>query len=348
MELGIIQDPRDEAEKQKDWSHEELAFGIEQPVQWQEKKEYRFFSERFQSSSLSCMAQSGAKVLGVENHVEEGRFIDFSALDIYDLRMNKPGGGMWGQNLMELLTRGACLESQLPSQNMGEKAMNRPVVRTPEMLQVAHQYRAGNYVEIKVRTIDAVASVISQGKAVELMMYFDENCEEWLMRMPTIKYSFKNPWDKGTTRHGIAAVDFTLINGRKALIIDDSTGNDTSLRGQRIITEEFFNSRCFYAAYCLPQKNEVPPVSQPVVQFSKPLSFGMMANDEVKKLQSVLIFEGFLKIPKPTGNYLEQTASALLKWQHKYVSTASTAELNALRGRSFGPKSRAVANQLYK
>lgn len=346
---GVIEDPRTEEEKEKDYSHEEIAHGVTAPVVWPTKQypNFNYYSKRNQSMSLSCMAQAGVKALGVENYKEEQKFIDFSALDPYDRRVNKPGGGMWGQNLMNILsTNGACLESQLPSQGFGETMMNREVVRTPEMIEVAKKYRGGGYVEVKLRDIDAVASVIAQGKPVILVMYFDAAGTEWWREVPQINVPNLGLYDDAAIRHGITAVDFTMYNGKKALIIDDSAGNWSSINqgGQRVLTEDFFNKRCYYAAYFLPLANE-GGYPKPVHTFNIPLRFGMMANAEVKNLQAVLYYEGFLKI-KPTGNYLEQTAAALLKWQ-KAHNVAPDSELNPLKGKSFGPKSRAVANGIY-
>lgn len=352
--LGVIEDPRTEDERSKDYSHEEVTAGAVS-IQWVQKKpeDWKRYPKRNQSSSLSCLAQSGAKLLGVENKVETGNFIEFSALDIYDRRANKPSGGMWGQNLMQILKdQGSCYESQLPSQGMNESQMNRAVVRTQDMLDIERTYKTGGYVEVKNRTIDAVASVLEQGKAVELMMWFDEEGTEWWKTVPSIKYPNLGTTDAGATRHGIVAVDYTMFDGKKCLIIEDSAGNYSSIdgKGQRILTEEFFNKRCYYAAYALPLVNSAPdaPVTpKPKHTFNNPLSFGMKGNADVAALQDILKYEGVFPVNIPsTGNYLEQTAKAVLKWQIKH-GVATLGELQSLQGKTFGPKSRAVANAIY-
>ena len=92
-ELGVIADPRPDEERKKDYVSEEV-FGAP-AIQWVEKPESRWnkFKEFFQYISSSCGAQSLAKMLGIENHIEEGKFVHFSARCPYTRRKNYPDKG---------------------------------------------------------------------------------------------------------------------------------------------------------------------------------------------------------------------------------------------------------------
>ncbi len=80
--------------------------------------------------------------------------------------------------------------------------------------------------------------------------------------------------------------------------------------------------------------------------FQAPLKYGDKG-EEVKALQMALYIDGELKVdPSIFGNYLGQTAKAVMAFQSKY-NIATPAEIEAIAGKSAGPKTRAVLNQLF-
>ena len=64
-------------------------------VSWTEKTDFKSFPIFNQSQSSSCVAQATAKLLGIENYLEEGKFVSLSARDIYSRRINYPLEGMY-------------------------------------------------------------------------------------------------------------------------------------------------------------------------------------------------------------------------------------------------------------
>lgn len=321
INLGANIDERPDIEKAQDHDSSEFASGI--PIVWSERKKesWKRYKKRNQHTSLSCVAQSGAKMLGVENVIEEGQFIEFSAKSIYSKRYNKPGGGMNLQDMLSICSKpNVCLESQLPSQGFGETLMNEPYTVTEAMQEVAEKYQAGGYAFVQI-DIDKVAAILDQGKAVELFFFFMHS--EWWKEEPEIIDMKLGVAEERTARHGVVAVDYTLWKGKKALIIEDSAGNDSSIEGngQRVITEDFFKIRCFGAGHLLFKKNEgIPEAEKPHFYFTKILTFGMMNNDDVRELQKVLQYEKFLPThidgkPLVLGNFLQMTAKALREWQ---------------------------------
>lgn len=343
---GALVDTRKDEEIALDWQHDELAStGV--IVEWKEKpeSERKFFSKRNQAYSSSCMAQSGVKMLGIDNVAEEGLFFDLSALPVYDARWNKPSGGMALPDLLTNLCKPkACLESQLKSQNMSEHEMNQSFTFTEEMKKTAEKYRSKGFVYVQHDNIDKIAEVIAQGKGVELIMFFLSD-EYWKEKPeatdPDLKY-----WETRASRHGICAVDYFIENGEKCLLIEDSAGNSSSIdgKGQRIITETFLKKRCYGAGYVINKKNNEGDMEKPVHTFFKTLKYGMKNDPEVKELQKVLQYEKFMPVEvngvpfPPTGNFLGMTLGATKKLQAKY---------NLVADGIVGPKTNAKLNELY-
>lgn len=346
---GVAIDPRTEEEKTKDYTAEELASAS--PVSWIEKSQeiWRKFSVRDQDGSSTCMAQAGAKILGIENYLEVNNFIDFSAKDVYERRANKPGEGMWLQDLLQILSSyGITTEERLPSQKMNENQINTSFIRTTEDLAIAQKYKAGGYITLFYNDIDQIADyILNKGKGVVLMIFADFN--EWT-DIPTIK----NPnltKEYAPIRHGIAAVDAFLYKGEKALLIDDSWGKFYGLNGQRIITESWLKQRCYGAGVLKNLKNtwqeDKPKPNKPKYTFAKSLVYGMRKDKDVVALQNILKFEQlFPQDTDSTGNYLSCTANSVKKFQIKY-GILDFAKENNVRKIRVGTKTIKLLNKLY-
>jgi hypothetical protein len=281
------------------------------------------------------VGQAVAKVLGIENFIEEGKFVHYSARDIYTRRANAPGEGMWFQNAMDIgHNSGAAFEQLMPSQGLGEGPMNDSSDRTPLVELSAKIGRGGNYINLPIN-IDAIASKIeTEGKAVVLGVRFGPN--EWDRAVPQIL---------GTdTRygHGIAATNATLYQGKKALITEDSWGTNSGNGGRRIVTQDWFNSgRISFAGYFTYLKNDgMPETNKPHYQFRNNLSYGMRKNPEVVKLQECLSYlKYFPSSVDFTGNFLGITLKAVKDFQKAYGITPVSGLV--------GPVTRAKLNELF-
>jgi len=313
---GALLDPRPTEQKERDWLAEEVV-GSASPVVWVDKKKYKYFSKRNQSSSGSCGSQAVAKLMTVENFNEEGIVKDFSAKPIYQSRTNK-GAGMFQQEALQGAVKpSTCFEGQLPSQGMNEAQMNEKYAFTDEMKEVAETYKASKYVQIQNYTdIDRIASVTEDGKGVMLMFYFTS--DEYWREIPIVRHDNLDRYSPDTSRHFVAAVDYTMYQGEKALIIEDSAGNSSSInkKGQRIITEEFLKSRCMGAGYLIDLPNK--RVLKPEFEYKGLLKFGMKGN-QIESLQNALKYEKVMdsKIPS-TGSFLTITRQAVKDFQKKY------------------------------
>lgn len=327
LNLGVSEDTRSEAEKARDYKHEELAGAV--TLDWRVKKqsEWKSYTLRDQDGSLSCVGQANAKA----GEILTGKVL--SAHPIYRLRANFPSGGMWLQNSGQIFVKsGTTLELLDVSQKIGEAEMNRDItVDTP--------LKPKAYVMVNPKNIDAIAEAVELYKHCTLV--FHANRKEY-DDVPV--YNPKLQIDIG---HAICAVDYMLWNGEKAILVEDSWGHATTLGngGQRIITESYLKARFSDAMYQIWQDDIQP--EKPSHKFVTPINFGMKKNKDVIALQDILKYEGFFpkEIPS-TGNYLQITAHSLLKWQ-KAHDVAPIQELEKLAGKYVGPKTRAMLNQLY-
>lgn len=315
---GVLLDNRDEFEKSKDHLHEEIAMGFT-PHVWEERPaKPRYYFAYSQSSSLSCMAGGGAIIIDFF----DGDII--SRKDIYNPRVNYPGGGMILYDLLSIIRRGACTEDLVPSQNLGESKMNDRYPITQAIIKSRSKKRVGQTFIIENRDIDTIASIISTSPVIALW-YFDENGDEWWNPYPKVKYDFKSYVDKGVTRHQVVIVDAILIDGKKYLVGQDTAGIGTGA-GQdsnlRYISEDMVNKRLYSAGYAVDDDSDIikpEPIIKPVYANLKPLQVNSKGK-EVEMLQSVLIYEGILKIKAPTGVFGGLTRKAVIALQEKYTT----------------------------
>ncbi|GIW70352.1 MAG: hypothetical protein KatS3mg101_1099 [Patescibacteria group bacterium] len=341
---GALLDERTEEEKIKDYKFEEIVSKAN-PVEWREKSqnEWRKFPIFDQNGSGSCVAQTLAKLLGIIYWLKNGNYVHFSATHIYQRRANKPASGMGGIDALDIARKGVTLEVLAPSQKMTDEQMDSIVIENYKQ-EVGQIFKIGNYVILPIQDIDTVASVIqTTGKGVMVWFYF--KIDEWTNE-PQVKYPDVDLRGVGIARHSVTAVDFALWKGKKALIIEDSWGVNYGYNGRRVITEDFYKARNFFAAYPINFKFEESTIQKPSHTFAFDLKFGEI-NEDVQALQNILKYEGlFPANVESTGYYGAITAKAVLAFQKKY-KVADDAELDALGGRIVGPKTRSKLNELY-
>ncbi|MFA5396032.1 MAG: peptidoglycan-binding protein [Methanogenium sp.] len=341
---GANIDVRTNEEKSKDYLFKETV-ATANPVNWVEKtqSEWRKFPIYNQNGSGSCVAQTLAKLLGVLYWLKNGVYVHFSATHIYQRRSNKPSAGMYGIEAFDIARQGVTLEELVPSQNLTDEKMDDTVIEEYKQ-DVGKIFKIGNYIVLPIKDIDTVASVIqTTNKAIMVWFYFKTN--EWTSK-PVIKYSDLDLHSKDTGRHSVAAVDAALVDGKKALIIEDSWGSSYGLAGQRVINEDFFKTRNFFAAYPMNFAFEEKSIEKPSYTFTVTLKFGQ-TNDHIKALQDILKYEGMFPTNiSSTGYYGSITSDAVLQFQRKY-NVASATELDSLQGRIVGMKTIAKLNELY-
>ncbi len=343
--LGALEDPRSNIELKRDYRAEEIfSFA---PINWVEKPEsdWRKFPIFDQDGSSSCVAQTVAKTLGIENFLEEGKFVFYSPRDIYTRRKNFPSGGMWFQDGMKIGNeKGATIEQLMPGQGVSENEMNKSEDRTPLTEAIAKVGRGGSYISIPL-DIDLIAAIIEPiGRAVLIGTKFGPN--EWNKNVPTVI--------DGTVpdyRHAITATNAILYKGKKALVIEDSWGVKVGMAGRRIITEDWFiKNRITGAWYYKELKNiqDETLISKPIANFKNDLYYGLNNAREIKLLQSCLSYLKMFPVNIDyTGNYYGITLHAVKLFQmanRAAISVAVGYKINATG--YFGKGSRAVMNKI--
>ena len=346
FQSGAVIDNRPEVEQKKDYKVKEVIASFN-PVIWKEKpqSEWRKFPIFNQNGSGSCVAQTEAKEMGIMRFLKDGQYVHFSATDIYQRRSNKPNGGMGAVDARGIAGKGVTLEVLTPSQNLTDKQMDEIPVDFYKR-EVGAVFAVPNYLELPSKDIEAIASIIqTTGKGVMVWFYFqhDEWTEHPIVKNPNLDLSATT-----TSRHSVTAVDFVLVGGKKCLIIEDSWGTQFGVAGQRVIDEDFFKARNWYAGYLVnfrfdTRETQLP---KPKYIFTKVLEFGQ-TNSDIKMLQDILKYEGLFPLnATSTGYYGSISAKAVLAWQKKHA-VASVEELDLLAGRKVGVKTISKLNEIY-
>jgi len=310
---GAIKDPRPVEEKERDYKTSNLAGAA--IVNWQEKKweDLKSFLPREQWSSLSCMAQAAAKGYEIVKFIKDAIMKAYSAHPPYRSRINYPEGGMWLQNLFDIMKKvGTNYESVDQSQYIGEKEMNRDVTcETPFKI-------SGYGFPDKQNDIDDIALAIE--KYGHCLIVIHGNKSEW---------TAEPKYNSGEVNfgHGICAVDYFLENGVKKIKIEDSTGHFNSVDGDggRKLTEDYLAKRCSGSGYIL--------IEDPKYIFTTFMKKGYISN-EVKELQKRLNKELGVSLVID-GHFGPKTDQAVKDYQKAHnlvvdglVGTKTRAELN--------------------
>lgn len=299
---GCLEDTRTIEEKQKDW-HKDLATSIS--LNWIEKDfdEIPVFPVRDQDGSGSCVAQSLALILGIENFLEEKRFVEFSAKDIYTRRSNKDTMGMMGVEALEIARKYGCtLEALIPSQNQSETEMNT-IDRKISDEEIAKIFKIKDYYQLPF-SIEQIATIMESGRkngvAKPLMVWFMFPRKEWTA-IPELSNS-----NYDMVHHSVTAIDYGILNGKRGLFIRDSWGlHSTTVKGLRFISEDYLK-RMTFCAYVndLPNNYEEKPNI-----FTRTLKYGSRGED-VKELQKILRLNA-------DGIFGRQTEKAVKNFQTK-------------------------------
>ena len=338
---GANVDTRSDESKAKDYQFKELVTSAA-PVNWVDKPkdQWRSFPIFSQDGSGSCVAQSMAKMMGIIYWLKNNVYVHYSATHLFQRRANKPQSGMAGVDAFKIAQEGVTLEVLTPSQNMTDQQMDATQIEQYKK-EVGEVFKIGNYIMLPVGDIETVASVLQvTKKPVMVWFYFDKS--EW-NNIPIIKNSDLNIGAIKTHRHSVVAVDATLYNGKKALIIEDSWGTWNGFTGQRIITEDFYKARNFFVAYTMNFEFDEIPANKPNHIFYGTMDFGQRS-DEIKVLQDILKYEQLFPLNvESTGYFGSITQKAVKEFQQRY----KIASVGVPGFGRVGPLTRDQLNRLY-
>lgn len=343
---GALIDERPLKEREKDIQFSEIVAAAN-PVIWKQKthSEVRRFPIFDQGTSGSCVAQTGKKMIGVYAYLKTGSFFPVSASHIYKRRSNRPYAGMNANDVFAIMSKGVTPAVFARDEKMSDTEMDSVEI-TPFAENAGTAFKTGEQINLHTGNIDEVASVIqSTGKAVMVWFYF--TVDEWTSRPKVTNDNLELRGEK-TSRHSVAAVDFTLTSdGKRALVIDDSWGPTAGNgAGQRIVDEDFFRARNFYSGHFMNFSFENGENKKPSYRFDRDLEFKAIVtyDRDVVALQDCLKFEGLFPFnTESTGYYGIVTKRAVGSFQAKYdIARVGDAGYGRV-----GPKTRAKLNQIY-
>jgi hypothetical protein len=232
---GVVVDPRPLEAQEKDYVH--LAGSV--PIEWNEIDFDTLVlpSQRNQWSSFSCVFQACATAL----EVLTGKVISATP---YFWRKNYPEKGSYLQDGGDIFyNRFTTTEELSPSQYQNEAKMNK-------IKQLTTNLGVTGYKQPYFKSIEQIAEAIElYGQCV---ITLGSNKEEY-KRTPVY---YGTPV---TFYHAICGLEYGLVNGKKAIVCLDSTGQSSSPDGIRIITENYLVNRGTGALYFLGSKDVSVP-----------------------------------------------------------------------------------------
>lgn len=259
-------DTQTEEQKAKNYKFEEVCSSVA-PVNWVEKpqNEWRHFNIRNQDGSSQCVTMTNSTEVGIIFRQKYGGdFMDFSSCFPYQQRKHLEWGGCTSEDIFEVFPKiGNLFENYMPSQNIGESAC-MAVPKKSYYDDLAKLYKIKRIaLPIDFETVASTVQETSKG----IMVWFKFDHSEWT-DIPQIKVL--NP----AGGHSVTVVDFTLKDGKKYLVIQDSWGLQYAMNGLRLISEEYFNARCYQASYLMNfEVLDISTVTRPIYDGKTIVSF---------------------------------------------------------------------------
>lgn len=265
----------------KNFKHEEV-FGIAKAPLWRDKtpEEWKKYGEvRDQFTSGSCVGQTVALLIAIENFREEGKFNHFSARPCYAKRFVQPDGGMYpSEGFKYGSEHGVPFEIQLRSQLIDEMSMRVISDETEGDRIVSKIFRGGPFVAIDKDNIDAICSVLDRGKGVGISIRFADDLSP---DKPDLSAN-------GKYGHEIAVTDYCIFNGTKGFVYQNSWGSSWGFKGLGFIPLNQFAKGVDSVFYFEDLLNKMPESTQkPTHHFTKKMKLGDK-NVEVGFLQLCL------------------------------------------------------------
>lgn len=277
----------------------EDVVGVSSPALFKEKKrtEWRKFPYQFQSSSSSCVTYGTAKICLILYFLFSGRVVKFSPGFWYKSRRNKPGLGMYFDDIQKLASEGALLYELAPCEGFTEDQMNTLSIEQYQRDSAKVFALPKDWVELPI-DFDTVASTIEKTrKGVKLWFSFGPG-EVFGVERCRIVGSDKR-WN-----HDMTAVDAFTFEGVEYILVEDSA--DKEKHYQKLIDRNFFK-RCYLARYPINFKFAQGAIDKPEY------------DGTIISVQIILRYEGFFPNNVPLAERVGPvTQDALKKFQKKY------------------------------
>lgn len=251
--LGAVDNQTPE-QKQRNYSFSEVCTAPA-PVVWLEKDQDKWRKMpviRDQDGSGTCVCMTYATELSIIFEQKYGVWVDFTSAFPYQQRSQPMISGCNSTDVFSIFPKiGNVFEKDMPSQKMSD-AQVMAVKKEKYFDDLAKVFSVKRIaLPLDFETVASTIQATSKG----VMVWFKFHPEEWTDK-PTV--GIRPP----TSGHSVTAIDFFLIGGKKYLLIVDSWGKNYAIKGYRLISEEYFNARCFLASYLMTfqvQDNNIIP-----------------------------------------------------------------------------------------
>lgn len=345
---GALEDNRTIEEKEFDYKASEV-FSASYP--WIKTREndknsilesIKNYPQYDQDGSCSCVANALGLNFSKANLSEEGVALKFSPRSIYPFRSNAPAGGMIGANACDLaVKKGMVLSLLMPHDKYSEEKMNDASDYIKSYEQIAQIYKPANYIYVDL-TWDDIADMIENRK-LPVMIFLKFGDEYW---SPAPVH---NPNGIKKYGHAVTPVAAYLKDGVKTLLIQDSAGLGTCMNGRYRELSICWEKNLTFAVAFIDLKNDwkdgvSTDTSKPKYEFKNELKYGMLNNEDVKKLQDCLKYLSFFpKTISSTGNFYGITKTGVKAFQSAYNVILTSSELSG----NVGPNTLIKLNSLF-
>jgi len=319
----------------RNYSSNELA--LTSFVNWTDidREHTRHYNVYNQGQVGSCVANSIAKISEIQHLAESGIHIKFDPNYIYTQRSNTTAG-MGVNDACKIAQSGCCpliFGVSEPTKELEALPKYYLDYYSKEMEFSSQTFSLGKYFWLH-NDIEEIANAIETYGSVMVWFGFGRN-NKWWSEKPIVANNTK-PY-----HHSVVAVDYGIEDGKRCLIIEDSSGPETGFNGnQRIITEDFLKANCYVAIAFAWNTHEQLTHYAP---FTYDLEY-TMRSEEVRRLQVILQMIGcFPDSVDATGYYGTITKQAVLKFQLEWEVIDNEDSSGAGR---LGPLSREMLNEV--
>lgn len=291
-----------------------------------------------QEQSFSCGGQAWAYLAEILEALKTASYEPRSAKYVYAQTAVPTGGSRGRDNADIFVNQGVSRETVLPSYPATEAHLTRSQDITDPVRINAKLARSFVYAQTPIN-MNSIAMAIRDHGGVILGVDGSNN--------GTWSSEFPKPPTSTEWRHWIYFGKAKKIGGIKYIGCLNSWGTDVGVSGWQWIEETYLNSGHVWSAWTHVLMPPITPPVEPPVQhvFNVNLAYGE-TSEEVKHLQTKLKKLGFFPAAlAPTLFYGDITRRAVLSFQVTH-NVSPIADLIALQGKSFGPKSRAKINSL--
>lgn len=316
--LGVLEDTRSQAEKDRDYIHEERlpGAGAGDPFGNERIKQSPYPLEN-QYKTSSCVPHAVLLAFGIALVRAGLPFLRLAQMFVYRLRQNYPYEGSIIPNIFEIIrTIGAPLKTSLDTPRTESEANAISLKAVDALRAEAATHKGIRYFFLaNFNSIDSIAEIAQRGIAVPITFY--STYDEWAREVPVIKEpNLQRSDPEANVSHEVCVLPNSghKKGGVRYVTIQDSV--DWGGTQIRHVSEAFIKLRVSTAGYWDEVSAGLGP--RPHYSFSLICKSGARG-EEVRQIQLLLISEGLLPNDCATGYFGGLTLAGVRAFQSRYA-----------------------------